>query len=76
MGYSDFVILKWIIVHFLDKNQSLFDEVFNIEELLRHYFNSSDIGFDIILQMIPSENKSDSINKLSPLMPDDWVEEI
>lgn len=76
MGYSDFVILNWILVYYLNKKQSLFDEVFNIEELLRHYFNSNDVDFDLILQMIPYENKIDSIDKLSALMPDDWVEEI
>jgi len=76
MGYSDFVILNWILAYYLNKKQSRFDEVFNIEELLRHYFNSNDLDFDLILQMIPYENKIDSIDKLSSLMPDDWVEEI
>jgi len=76
MGYSDFVILNWILAYYLNKKQSRFDEVFNIEELLRHYFNSNNLDFELILQMIPYEDKIDSIDKLSSLMPDDWVEDI
>ena len=76
MGYSDFVILEWILVHFLNKKKSFFVDIFNIEELLRHYFNSNYVDFELILQMIPNENKFDSIDKLSKLMPNDWLEEI